>query len=303
MSKRARDNQDDKDDKEATVMPNFGILEPVSEQNPCGDDLRWDEEFLGLMDAFASAGAERAASIIDGELAVSTKRAFDEVVDRATALSARSKDTRILAARAEASWRQGGLTAFAPALKDLVAAQERWPDAHDGVHPRADGPDGDLGERIAAMGRLLNRVPALAATIGWGSPPGIAERRACADTLKDVFGAWDERLQDAFGGEPPSAKKAWREVQRLIEGDLPAGDQSNGEGPSESLAPATEIDAWDLIDQALRRMTDQDHHSPALPILRLLSTWRSLGIIEIVDRMHGSGVTLEQLMESVKRQL
>ena len=284
-------------------MPNPTILEPVAEQDPCGPDLRWDDESLGLMDAFAAAGAEGAAAIVEGELAESPGRAFDEVIDRAVALSTRSKDIRILAAYAEASWHQGGLAAFALAMEDLVAAQERWPGADDGVHPRADGPDGDLGERIAALGRLLNRVPTLAATIGWGSPLAVADRRACAATLHGVFGAWDERLKDVFGGQPPSAKKAWRELQRLIEKDLIARDQTDDDTPSGSVAPPREIDAWDLIDQALCRMTAQDHHSPALPLLRLLSTWRSLGIIEIVGRMHGSGVTFEQLMESVKRQL
>ena len=281
-------------------MPNPTILEPVAGQDPCGPDLRWDDEFLGLMDAFAAAEAQGAASIVEGELAESTGRAFDEVIDRAVALSTRSKDIRVLAAYAEASWRQGGLAAFAQAMEDLVAAQERWPGADDGVHPRADG---DLGERIAAMGRLLNRVPALAATIGWGSPLDVADRRACAATLQGVFGAWDERLKDVFDGQPPSAKKAWRELEGLIERELAARDQTDGDTPSGSTEPPREVDAWDLIDQALCRMGAQDHHSPALPLLRLLSSWRSLGIIEIVDRMHGSGVTLEQLMESVKRQL
>ena len=284
-------------------MPDRAILEPVAQQDPCGPDLRWDDEFLGLMDAFAAAGAQGVACIVEGELAESPGRAFDEVVDRAVAFSARSKDIRILAAYAEASWHQGGLGAFALAMENLVAAQESWPGADDGVHPRADYRDGDLGERIAAMGRLLNRVPTLAATIGWGSPPEVADRRSCAATLQGVFGAWDERLKDAFGGQPPSAKKAWRELERLIETDLATRDQADGDTASGTMAPPREIDAWDLIDQALCRMTTQDHHSPALPLLRLLSSWRSLGIMEIVDRMHGSGVTLEQLMESVKRQL
>ena len=79
-----------------------------------------------------------------------------------------------------------------------------------------------------------------------------------------------------------------------------AGEADQEGGPA-TLTPAP-TDAWDLIDQALARMVEQDHHSPALPLLRLLSSWRSLGIIDIVDGMKGSGVTLEQLMESVKRQ-
>lgn len=284
-------------------MRNHAILEPVAEQDACGPDLRWSDEFLAFMDAFAVAGANGTASIVEGELAEPSGRSFDEVIDRAVDLSGRSKDIRILAAYAEASWHQGGLAAFALALEDLVAVQERWPGADDGVHPRADGPDGDLGERNAAMGRLLNRVPILAATIGWGSPLDVADRRACAATLQGVFGTWDERLKDVFGGQPPSATEAWRALTKLIEGDLMPRERTDDDTPSGPVAPPCEIDAWDLIDQALCRMAVEDHHSPALPLLRLLSSWRSLGIIEIVDRMQGSGVTLEQLMESVKRQL
>ena len=170
------------------------------------------------------------------------------------------------------------------------------------MHPRAEGPGRDLAERAAAIGRLLNRIPTLAAKIGWGSLLDDAGRRACAATLQSVFGTWDEQLQDVFGPRPPSAKNAWRELARLVEGDV-VRDQTYDSAPLRLAAGPREIDAWDLIDQALCRMTTQDHHSPALPLLRLLSTWRSLGIIEIVDRMHGSGVTLEQLMESVKLQL
>ena len=49
-------------------------------------------------------------------------------------------------------------------------------------------------------------------------------------------------------------------------------------------------------------MTRQDRHSPALPVLQLLAGWRSFDIVEIADAMKQSGISLEQLLESVKKQ-
>jgi len=282
-------------------MPNSTILEPVSAEDPCGPDLRWDDEFLALMAAFAAAGAQGAASVVEGGEVESPGHGFDDVVDKAVALSARSKDVRVLGIYAEASWHQGGLVAFAVAMEELAAVQERWPGGDDGVHPREDEPGGDRGERAAAVGRLLNRVPALAATIGWGSRLDGDDRRTCADVLRGVFGSWNERMQSALGDQLPSASDAWRAIERLIDSDVSTPESNDGV-PGRVARPACG-DAWDLVDQALCRMAEQDRHSPALPLLRLLSTWRSLGIIEIVEGMRGSGVTLEQLMESIKRQI
>ena len=67
-------------------MANSMILEPVAEQDPCGPDLRWDDEFLGLMDAFSVAEVDARASCVEGELVGSTARTFDEVIERAVAL-------------------------------------------------------------------------------------------------------------------------------------------------------------------------------------------------------------------------
>ena len=281
-------------------MPNAIFLTPVSEDDPCGPDLRWDADFLALGDKFAAAAAQGAAAVVDGEVEAAPEGAFDEVAELACALSERTKDVRVLAIHAEASWRQGGLAAFADAMQDLAGVVETWPGGEDGIHPRADEVDGDLGERAAALGKLLNQIPTLAATVGWGGQVGDAERVASAVALKDVFGAWTARFEPAFGVDLPASGEAWRALQSLV-GTLAAPAAADDETAAGVVAvPPT--DAWDLIDQALERMVEQDHHSPALPLLRLLSSWRTLGIIDIADRMRGSGVTLEQLLASVKQQ-
>ena len=69
-----------------------------------------------------------------------------------------------------------------------------------------------------------------------------------------------------------------------------------------ALASAPAVSVWDLIDRAAEQMTRQDRHSPALPVLQLLAGWRSFDIVEIAAAMKQSGISLEQLLESVKKQ-
>ena len=278
------------------------ILTPVSEDDPCGPDLRWDADFLNLQDAFTKSVSSGAVSVVDAEVVAVEATTFDEVVAMAAALMARTKDLRVLAMHAEAAWYAGGLVAFASAMEDLVGALETWPAPDVGIHPRADEFDGDLGERAGAVGALLNKVPSIAATAGWGAASG-AEKVASAALLRGVFGAWTTRVEEAFGPDTPSAMDAWKSLQPLVGGLEPGGEEPEEEGGAVPTVGAVQtVDAWDLIDRAVEQMSVQDHHSPALPLLRLLATWRALGIVEIVDKMKTSGVTLEQLMESVKRQ-
>ena len=279
------------------------FLSPVDGDDPCGPDLRWDPEFLALNDAFADLEAAGATAVVGGEVVADSERGYDEIAEGALALCAKTKDLRVLVLYAEARWRLGGLAAFGEAMEELAQVQETWPDREHGVHPRAEDADDDLGERAAALGRLLNRIPTLAATVGWGSQHlGDRDMLACAETLRGVFGAWTTRFEPTFGADLPSCADAWQALKKVVGTVVPSeASEADQEGGPATLTPAP-TDAWDLIDQALARMVEQDHHSPALPLLRLLSSWRSLGIIDIVDGMKGSGVTLEQLMESVKRQ-
>ena len=285
-------------------MANAKLLTPVAGDDPCGPDLRWAPAFIGLMDALAAATTEDANSVVDAEVARSDRRTFEEIADMAAELSARTKDARVLAVHAEASWREGGLAAFAGAMEDMVAVLETWPGPADGVHPRADEGDGDLSERAAALGRLLNRIPALAASIGWRADTNEQRKAESSATLRGVFGRWKDRLEAAVGTDLPSATDAWNSLQGLVV----ASDASDGlagevaASMPEPGAPAPAVSAWDLIDRAADRMTRQDRHSPALPILQLLAGWRSLDIVEIADAMKQSGISLEQLLESVKKQ-
>ena len=285
-------------------MPNPRLLAPIAGDDPCGPDLRWDPAFMGLMDAMSAAGREDEGSILEAEVVQSGARSFEDIVELAVDLSARTKDMRVLAVYAEAAWRDGGLAVFGDALEDVAAVLETWPGPADGVHPRADEVDGDLGERAAALGRLLKRIPDLATTVGWGAETTRQRKVESSVALKGVFGSWQGRLDAAFGSNLPSSTEAWRSLRALVVDSAPsdgAAGEENAAVPGEGTA-APVLDVWDLIDRAVEQMGRQDRHSPALPVLQLLAAWRSLDIVEIADSMKQSGVPLEQLLESVKKQ-
>ena len=75
-----------------------------------------------------------------------------------------------------------------------------------------------------------------------------------------------------------------------------------GESVEVAVAEPARTDAWDLVERAAEAMAGQDRHSPALPVLRMLVGWRSLDIIDIAGVLKRSGISLEQLLESINKQ-
>ncbi len=279
---------------------------PISEADPCGPDLRWDPAFMSLLQEFENSLALGSDAVVDGKVA-EARHTFDDFFEEIRKLCTRTKDLRILAVYVEASWRAGGLPGFAKALTALVAAVEAWPDPDQGIHPRADEEDGDLSERGASLGKMINRLPTLAATVGWGEQStSVTERLEVATALRELFENLGPRLAPAFGDELPTMGEAWGAIRKLL------GQQSSVTGESEAEddvgagvgpAPPQPTDAWDTVERAMELMAAQNRHSPAVPLLQLLASWRSLGIVEISEAMRMSGVSLEQLLDSVKKQL
>ena len=284
-------------------MPNAILQAPVPGDDPCGADLRWEPEFQALTQAMDLAVNADQESVIEGAQQESRVATFDDIVTMAESLSGQTKDTRVLTIYAEAMWRGHGLAAFAEAMEDLVAVLSKWPDPDSGVHPRADPDDGDLGDRTAPIGRLMNSVPRLAATVGWGSKPmEVAERQAASAALLALFDNWRERFETSCGPNLALPQESRQALTPLIgvesQAQDPAAEQAQPGVPARPSA-----DAWELIELSSELMIKQDHHSPAVPVLRMLMSWRSLEITEVVDQMKRSGVTMEQLLESIKRQI
>lgn len=287
------------------------LLTPVSENDPCGPDIRWEPEMLRLSNSFANAVRGSEGAVVGAQTVAAPIASFDDIRDDALALSRNTKDVGVLAVYAESSWRHRGLAGFAQAMEAAVKVMEKWPDPNRGVHPRADEDDGDLGERGAALGRLLRQIPELAATVGWGAGSDAVGREETAATLAGIFEAWTARLDACFGGEPVPPKEAWRALQGLLAGvgshsrdgeagDGEAWDAAATEAGARESAPA---DVWDLVDLTIARMGEQNRHSPALSVLRLVSEWRDLELTEITERMKASGVSIEQLMDAIRKQI
>ncbi len=292
-------------------MADPAILTPVEGDDPCGEDLRWDMEFMTVMQEFESIFLQDQGSVVEDAATTDDAPEARDFIDRVNGLCTRTKDLRLLGARAEALWRSEGLAAFADALEDMVAAVEEWPDPASGIHPRADEFDGDLAERTAPLSRLLTNVPVVARSVGWGAEPSVEQRQAVAETLKGVFDSWTARLEPAFDRDLPSRNNAWEAIRPMLAGAASAaveaaaaaeagGDATGSTAGTPAPPPA---DAWELIERAAELMATQDRHSPALPLLRLLLVWRSKGILEIAESMKTSGMTMEQFLDSTRKQL
>ena len=297
------------------------LLTPVSESDPCGPDIRWEPEMLRLSNSFANAQRGSEGAVVGAETVAVQIASFDDLRDDALSLSRNTKDVGVLAVYAESSWRHRGLAGFAQAMEAAVKVMEKWPDPNRGVHPRADEDDGDLGERSAALGRLLRQIPELAATVGWGAESDAVGREETAATLTGIFEPWTARLDACFGGELVPPKEAWRALQGLLagvgsrsrdgeagdgeagDGEAGDGEAGDGEATEAGARESAPADVWDLVDLTIARMGEQNRHSPALSVLRLVSEWRDLELTEITERMKASGVSIEQLMDAIRKQI
>jgi len=110
------------------------LLEPVSEESPCGDDLEYDPEFGELeRTAEGKPGHEMGDEIIAPE-----PPDWTEVSEAATALFGRTKDLRVATHLANASLNMDGIRGLASGL-DLINSllHEYW----DDLHPKLDEED------------------------------------------------------------------------------------------------------------------------------------------------------------------
>ena len=110
------------------------LLEPVSEDSPCGEDIEYEPEFGEL---------ERAAQGKPGHEMGDKKIApeppnWGEVSEAAEALLARSKDLRVAVHLAHASLNSNGIPGLASGLDYLnKMLHEYW----DGMYPELDAED------------------------------------------------------------------------------------------------------------------------------------------------------------------
>ncbi|MCA8292833.1 type VI secretion system protein TssA [Burkholderia sp. AU30198] len=173
------------------------LLAEVAPDTPCGANLEYDAEFLQLQER-ATPRAEQQY----GDTVIPAEAPDWRAVERlALALSARTKDLRVIACLARSWTEQHGIPGYADALA-LVAnlLERRW----DDLHPRLDAD----GEPDPAL-----RMNALAE---------VAGAHDCARAA---------RRQPLFGGGP-----SVRDAERLLDGRDDTG--SPVAGSRESLLAA-----------------------------------------------------------------
>ena len=288
-------------------------LAPVSEDDPCGPDLRWDPEVTGLDTVVTQVFSADEQGVVEGEVSLPAGLPVPRELAASTgALLARTKSIPVLAANARALWMAQGLAGLALGLEALVTVTERWPDPATGVHPRADE-DGDLGERYAALARALHDLPRYSARIGWGKTTDAGAMQSTAERLRALFASWGTRLGPALASDVPNAADLWRTLRGIegMEGLLsdaaaaPGDEGRDPETPADrtSPPPARTDDPWVLLDATLLAMERSNRHSPAVLMLRLIATWKNKDVTYIVNSMGEAGLGLEALVRALQAQI
>ena len=297
-------------------------LDPVSEETPCGGDIRWDADVIALSGKFSRLLAgDDAQSIVSSGTPEGAQVTSAELVRETAAMLMRSKNIEIASVHAIARWMDEGLEGFADAFEGVVTMVSKWPDPRTGIYPRADEDDDtDFDERRAAFGKGLRVAPTVAASHGWGRTEGTQARTRTVQRLEAIMANWRESTAPALGGDAVRLDEFWRAI-RAIEGygeirarrgqdadvDEDAADPESEEHGATDSAPGAEPSArkkrelWDLVAEAAERMANEQPHSPAAVLLSLAMAIRDKSLIEIAQAMKASGVTLEQFLEAARK--
>ena len=130
------------------------LLAPVSELNPCGEDIAFSSE----VDAIAKARQADDPTLEQGAWVTSLREADWKFVSSRCAqlIEKRSKDLRLAVWLAEACAKTDSFRGMADSL-DLVAAlcEKYW----EGLHPLAD--EGGFEQRIGNLCWIAARLPQL----------------------------------------------------------------------------------------------------------------------------------------------
>ena len=164
------------------------LLAPVSAENPCGENLEYDADYV-IMEQAALGKPEQqfGSTVIPAE-----EPNWREVRAQALALLPKSKDLRVGVYLARAAVRIDGLTGLADSLTVLSGFVERF---WDGMHPQLDPDDGN--DPTLRLNSLASLGDGQAMLKGVREAPLVASRALGRFSYRDV--------QVASGELPPPA--------------------------------------------------------------------------------------------------
>ncbi len=205
------------------------LLEPISAENPCGEDLAYDPKFLEL-DTLLQGKPET-------QFAAAEEPDWKAVTERCEELSVRSKDLRVAVRMALAWMKMAGLPGFRDGLLVIKGLIEKY---WEPVFPRLDPDDGnDPLERVNILSSLstpvgtfgdplkflarLRQVPlsdsALIGRISLAQISGVAAPSAEPISAAQAQGAFrstpPEKLQATYEAVT-GAQAAVREIDELL---------------------------------------------------------------------------------------
>ncbi len=208
------------------------LLEPLSEDSPCGPDLEYDGEF-GEMDRAARAKAEQQF----GDTVVAAEPADWKAVKKlAESLMERTRDMRVAVHWARASLNQDGLTGFEQALRLLRGYVETF---WDSVHPELDHEDND--DPTYRTNTLIMLCDEETMLRDLREAPLVSSRAVGRFSLKD----WEHAREPHDPPAAASASDSW--------GDESASAEPEEKGPTVEIIEA----AFQDVDVETIRATEQ----------------------------------------------
>jgi type VI secretion system protein ImpA len=200
------------------------LLEPLSEELPCGEDLEYDAEFGEMERAAQGKGEQQYGDTI----VAAEPPEWKEVRKHVETLLERTKDMRVAVYLARCSLQLDGIDAFETALALLRGYVETF---WETVHPELDRSDNDDPTyRINTLTTLCDEGTLLREL---REAPIVASRAMGRFSLRDVEQARESSEKPAE--ETPEGQGAW------AEGDTPVAKQP--QGPTLSTIDAAFSDA------------------------------------------------------------
>ncbi len=193
-----------------SVVDLDALLQPISDEEPCGESLRYS----GIYDEIAEA--RRSDDVLNqGEWQTELKTAdYRKVVDLATeALRSKTKDLQIAAWLSEALVKLHGFAGLRDSLQLLAGLQDRF---WDGLFPLID--EGDMEGRANAISWVDNQAAAALRTVPMTAGAGYsfndwqdAKRFDIPPNLDSLDGDTQARFADL---------KAQAEAENRVTGEL-----------------------------------------------------------------------------------